>query len=164
MESILGILNGTANFILTQMTATGMAFGQALKLASEKGFAEADPSLDVDGHDTAHKLVLLILLAFGRHYPLDKLPVQGIRGVEPMDIEYAREFGLHLKLVAEARQPKRRRGSRGLPGPGPGEQPPWPQWKAPSTPCAWRATPDPSCSTATAPGPCPRPEPCWPTS
>ncbi len=104
MESILGILNGTANFILTEMTTTGMAFGQALKLATEKGFAEADPSLDVDGHDTAHKLVLLILLAFGRHYPLDKLPVQGIRGVEPLDIEYAREFGLHLKLVAEARQ------------------------------------------------------------
>jgi homoserine dehydrogenase len=103
VHRLLGILNGTANFILSEMTDKGMPFDQALKLAQEKGFAEADPTLDIEGMDTAHKLVLLIQLAFGQYLPLSDLPVRGISGVDPTDIGYAREFGYQIKLIAEAR-------------------------------------------------------------
>lgn len=101
---VMGILNGTANFILTQMSTLGMDFDHALKLAQEKGYAEADPTLDVEGHDAAHKLALLIQLAFGRRYPYEELPVVGIRVVTPMDIAYAREFGYQIKLIAQAQE------------------------------------------------------------
>ncbi len=102
LHKIMGILNGTANFILTQMSVHGLDFGTALAQAQEKGFAEADPTLDVEGHDAAHKLILLIQLAFGQHYPYAQLPVTGIRVVKPMDIVYAREFGYSIKLIAQA--------------------------------------------------------------
>ena len=101
---LIGILNGTANFILTEMSQRGMDFADALKLAQEKGFAEADPTLDIEGVDTAHKLVLLIRLAFGKDYPLASLPVTGITVVTPMDIAFAREFGFGIKLLAQARE------------------------------------------------------------
>jgi homoserine dehydrogenase len=101
---LIGILNGTANFILTEMSLRGMDFADALKMAQDKGFAEADPTLDIEGVDTAHKLVLLIRLAFGKDYPLAKLPVTGITVVTPMDIAFAREFGFGIKLLAQARE------------------------------------------------------------
>ncbi len=103
VESFMGILNGTANYILTEMSEKGLDFSVALKAAQEKGYAEADPTLDVEGVDTAHKLVLLIRLAFGRDYPLSKLPVTGITVVPPMAIADAREFGYTIKLLAQAR-------------------------------------------------------------
>ncbi len=102
---ILGILNGTANYILSEMSDMdkGMDFKTALAQATELGYAEADPSMDIEGHDTAHKLTVLIRLAFGVDYPLHELPVEGITQVTPEDIAYAREFGYRIKLIAEAR-------------------------------------------------------------
>ncbi len=101
--SLMGILNGTSNYILSEMTSSGLDFGTALKQAQELGYAEADPTLDVDGFDAAHKLILLIRLAFGLDYPFVSMPVQGIRGLDKRDIIMAREFGYRIKLVAEAR-------------------------------------------------------------
>ncbi|CAM2060999.1 homoserine dehydrogenase [Desulfovibrionales bacterium] len=103
-KAVIGILNGTANFILTEMTTRKMKFDQALQLAQKKGLAEADPTLDVDGWDVAHKLILLIKLAFGRDYSLAQLKVTGIRTIMPMDISYARDFGYRIKLLAMARE------------------------------------------------------------
>jgi homoserine dehydrogenase len=102
VQKVMGILNGTANFILTEMSVKGMEFGVALKMAQEKGFAEADPTLDIEGMDAAHKLTLLIQLAFGVYYPYEKLPVTGISVVTPMDICLAREFGYQIKLIGQA--------------------------------------------------------------
>ncbi|MGE4506931.1 MAG: homoserine dehydrogenase [Desulfovibrionaceae bacterium] len=105
VTDILGILNGTANYILSEMSDTKkkLDFQEALRQATELGYAEADPTMDIEGHDTAHKLTVLIRLAFGVDYPLDELPVTGITGVTPEDIAYAREFGYRVKLIAEAR-------------------------------------------------------------
>jgi homoserine dehydrogenase len=103
IERIDGILNGTANHILSEMTASGIDFAAALGQAQELGYAEADPSFDIEGVDTAHKLVVLIRLAFGRDYPLADLPVRGITEVTPQDIQFAREFGCRIKLIAAVR-------------------------------------------------------------
>ncbi|NJB68792.1 homoserine dehydrogenase [Desulfobaculum xiamenense] len=103
IRKILGILNGTANYILTEMTDKGLDFETALSDAQAKGYAEADPTLDIEGIDTAHKLTLLIRLAFGCNYPFAKLPVTGITVVTPMDIRFAQEFGYRIKLLAQAR-------------------------------------------------------------
>ncbi len=104
ISSLIGILNGTANFILTEMTDKALEFATALKMAQDKGFAEADPTLDIEGIDSAHKLVLLVQIALGRYYPLTKLPVTGISVVTPMDIDFARELGYSVKLIAQARE------------------------------------------------------------
>ncbi|KUG29174.1 homoserine dehydrogenase [hydrocarbon metagenome] len=104
IESLIGILNGTANYILTKMTDKGLEFGEALKKAQGKGYAEADPTLDIEGLDAAHKLVLLIRLAYGENYPLAKLPVQGITRVTPLDIRFAAEFGYVIKLIGQVRR------------------------------------------------------------
>ena len=101
ISSVLGILNGTSNYILSEMTTKGVDFDQALKKAQELGYAEANPTLDIDGQDAAHKLTLLIRLAFGVDYPFTVLPVQGIRGMAPQDIAMARVFGYRVKLVAQ---------------------------------------------------------------
>ena len=101
--SIEGILNGTSNFILSEMTSRGMDFATALRGAQENGYAEADPTLDIDGFDTAHKLVLLVRLAWGLDYPYTSMPVQGIRNLDRMDIDFAREFGYRVKLLGRAR-------------------------------------------------------------
>lgn len=103
IEKLVGILNGTANYILTEMTDKGLDFGTALGQAQKLGYAEADPTLDIQGIDAAHKLVLLVRLAFGVDYPFAKLPVTGITVVTPMDIAFAREFGFRIKLLAQAR-------------------------------------------------------------
>ncbi len=104
ITSITGILNGTANFILSEMTSKGQDFITALDAAREMGYAEADPTLDIEGMDAAHKLVILIRLAHGADYPLSILPVQGISGVKAMDIALAAEFGYVLKLIAQVRE------------------------------------------------------------
>ncbi|GAB6038149.1 homoserine dehydrogenase [Fundidesulfovibrio butyratiphilus] len=99
---VTGILNGTSNFILSRMTSKGLSYEAALKKAQKKGYAEADPTLDVEGVDAAHKLALLIRLAYGRDYSLSDLPVTGITGVTPLDIAYAKEFGCRIKLIGKA--------------------------------------------------------------
>ncbi len=104
IKSLTGILNGTANFILSEMTQKKLAYEQALALAQDKGYAEADPALDVDGLDAAHKLTVLIRLAYGQDYPLQDLPVYGIRGVDQYDILRAGDFGYVLKLIAQVKE------------------------------------------------------------
>lgn len=104
IESLMGILNGTSNYILSEMTSNGLDFDLALKQAQELGYAEADPTLDIDGHDAAHKLILLIRLAYGVNYPYTALSVRGIRGLSAMDIRLAREFGYRIKLIGQVRE------------------------------------------------------------
>lgn len=103
IKSLTGILNGTANYILTEMTEKSLNFSQVLIKAQEKGYAEADPSLDIDGLDAAHKLTVLIRLASGQDYPLSSLLVEGIRQVEPYDILRAKDFGYQIKLIAQVK-------------------------------------------------------------
>jgi len=100
IERICGILNGTCNYILTQMEREQMTFDHALKEAQAAGFAEADPGLDIDGFDTAHKAAILALLAYGVHVPKEKIFVDGIRGLNKVDIENASEFGYRIKQLA----------------------------------------------------------------
>lgn len=103
IESLMGILNGTSNYILSEMTTQGLDFDTALQQAQDKGYAEADPTLDIDGHDAAHKLVLLIRLAYGVEYPYTEMPVRGIRHMDKLDIVFAREFGYRIKLLGQVR-------------------------------------------------------------
>ncbi|MCJ2163948.1 MULTISPECIES: homoserine dehydrogenase [unclassified Pseudodesulfovibrio] len=98
--NMLGIMNGTANYILSEMTTKGVDFQKALADAQDLGYAEADPTFDIEGFDTAHKLCVLIRMAYGMDYPLAEIPIQGITSVTPMDIEFAREFGYRIKLLA----------------------------------------------------------------
>lgn len=100
---IKGIMNGTANYILSQMTDKGSAFPDVLKEAQELGFAEADPTYDVEGIDTAHKLAILMTLAYGQSVHLDDISVEGISSIEPIDIAFAKEFGYRIKLLAISR-------------------------------------------------------------
>jgi homoserine dehydrogenase len=104
IDKLQGILNGTANFIMSEMTTKGMSFEEALAEATELGYAEADPTLDVDGIDAAHKLALLVRLCHGQHYPFEEMHIEGIRGVTPEDIRFAREFGYRIKLIGQIRQ------------------------------------------------------------
>ncbi|HTW35071.1 MAG TPA: homoserine dehydrogenase [Rhizomicrobium sp.] len=104
IASVRGILNGTCNYILTQMEASGRPFADILADAQRLGFAEADPTLDVGGGDTAHKLALLASLAFGIKPDLDNIPIQGISHITPQDIAFAREFGCRIKLLGIARR------------------------------------------------------------
>jgi homoserine dehydrogenase len=97
-----GIVNGTTNFILTEMARTGMTFEQALAQAQELGYAEADPSEDVDGRDAAAKMAILARLAFDTPVHLDQVRYEGIEQIKPDDLEYARELGLELKLIGTA--------------------------------------------------------------
>ncbi len=103
IQSIHGIINGTCNYILSKMTEEGREFGDVLKRAQEKGYAEADPSFDIDGIDTAHKLSILIMLSFGSFLDFEKIYVEGIRGITPLDISFADEFGYKIKLLAIAK-------------------------------------------------------------
>ena len=103
INSIMGIMNGTANYILTKMTDHGVPFDEVLKDAQELGFAEADPTYDVEGIDTAHKLAILMTIAYGKHVHLDDINTEGISNIKPIDIEFAREFGCRIKLLAISR-------------------------------------------------------------
>lgn len=103
INNIKGIMNGTANYILTQMTDYGTPFPVVLKEAQELGFAEADPTYDVEGIDTAHKLAILMTIAFGLHVHLDDINVEGISSIEPTDIDFAKNLGYRIKLLAISR-------------------------------------------------------------
>ncbi|MBI5521125.1 MAG: homoserine dehydrogenase [Desulfarculus sp.] len=101
---VLGILNGTCNYILSRMTSEGAEFGAVLKDAQKLGYAEADPTFDVEGIDTAHKLAIVAALVSGQHPRLSDIPTQGISQLTPLDIQLAREFGYRIKLLALCRQ------------------------------------------------------------
>ncbi len=99
-SAIEGIVNGTANYILSKMSDENCDFQTALQEAQEKGYAEADPTFDIEGIDSAHKIAILTRLAYGTPISLDEITVQGITNITPEDIECAREFGYRIKLLA----------------------------------------------------------------
>jgi homoserine dehydrogenase len=103
IETIFGILNGTSNYILSTMSNEGTEFSEVLRQAQAMGYAEADPSFDVEGVDAAHKLAILIKLAFGVKVPFEGIFIEGISNITPLDIEFAREFGYKIKLLAIAK-------------------------------------------------------------
>ena len=100
--SLQGILNGTSNFILTNMAEQGQSYAEALREAQQRGYAEADPTLDVDGTDAAQKLAILAQIAFGLRVPLSAIEHRGIADVQEIDLRYGRELGYTIKLLAEA--------------------------------------------------------------
>ena len=100
IKSIHGILNGTCNYILTRMENEGLPFDEVLKDAQRLGYAEADPTLDIDGFDTAHKACILTALAYGFQPTLDQVKVEGIRNLSGTDVKYAADFGYRIKLLA----------------------------------------------------------------
>lgn len=100
IRSMIGILNGTCNYILTQMSDTGTPFEVALAQAQDNGFAEADPTLDIEGLDAAHKLAILTALAYGMAINFDDIFTEGISHIIPLDIQLAAEFGYRIKLLA----------------------------------------------------------------
>lgn len=106
IESIYGILNGTCNYILTQMRESGRDFEDVLGEAQEKGYAEADPSFDIDGVDTAHKLCLLTSLAYGVRPDIESLKITGIRQISALDISFVEELGYRIKLLGIAQRLK----------------------------------------------------------
>ena len=107
IEWIAGIINGTSNYILTQMRDQGRSFDDALAEAQALGYAEADPTFDVEGVDAAHKLTILGSLAFGIPLQFEKVYVEGITGIEPQDVANAEEFGYRIKLLGITRKTER---------------------------------------------------------
>ncbi len=103
IESVHGILNGTTNFVLCEMEKSGEPFEAVVKRAQDLGYAEADPSFDLDGIDAAHKLSLLAAMAFGAKLTFKEIPTEGIRGLLPIDFETASEFGYRIKLLGIAK-------------------------------------------------------------
>ncbi len=104
IERLYGILNGTCNYILTNMSESGRAFADVLDEAQKLGYAEADPSFDVDGVDAAHKLAILASIAFGTKVDFEAVHVEGIRNVSPVDIDFAKRLGYGIKLLGVAKQ------------------------------------------------------------
>ncbi len=104
ISSVRGIFNGTCNYILTEMEATGRSFEDVLAEAQQLGYAEADSALDIGGGDTAHKLSLLVSLAFGTTPDLEAVSMKGIEHITPADIAFADEFGYRIKLLGAARK------------------------------------------------------------
>jgi homoserine dehydrogenase len=102
IEKVHGIVNGTTNYILTEMARTGASYADALARAQELGYAEADPTEDVNGKDAAAKMAILARLAFHASVSLDDVPFDGIEDITPDDLDYAKEFGLVLKLLGVA--------------------------------------------------------------
>jgi homoserine dehydrogenase len=100
ISSMTGILNGTCNYILTKITDEGSTFADALAVAQKEGYAEADPTLDVEGYDTAHKITILSAIAYGMPVNLKDVYVEGISHITPIDIEFAGQFGYRIKLLA----------------------------------------------------------------
>jgi homoserine dehydrogenase len=111
VDAVKGILNGTCNYILTEMELTGRGFDDVLKDAQAMGYAEADPTLDVGGGDTAHKLSLLASLAFGTAPQLDAVAIEGITHITADDIAFASEFGYRIKLLGVARRVRDKDGT-----------------------------------------------------
>jgi len=104
ISAVAGILNGTCNYILTQMRERGREFAEVLADAQKLGYAESDPSFDIDGIDAAHKLAILAALAFGRPVAFDHVHIEGIRRISAVDIAFATELGYRIKLLGIARQ------------------------------------------------------------
>ena len=104
VDEIAGILNGTTNFILTKMIAEGMDFSDALKLAQELGYAEKDPTADIEGHDACRKICILASLGFGKHVYPEQVKTEGITNVSLTDVEYANQFESVIKLVGRTRK------------------------------------------------------------
>lgn len=105
MESIYGIINGTANYILTKMSREGLEFKEVLQEAQEKGYAEQDPTFDIEGHDTAQKLIILTIMGFGEYVKQENFHVEGITRITPEDIQFAsEELGYVIKLLGIARK------------------------------------------------------------
>lgn len=104
INSIMGIVNGTTNYMLTRMDENGMDYDAALKEAQERGFAEADPTADVDGHDAAAKIAILASIAFNSRVTIDQVYTEGIRRISPIDLAMAHDSGYVVKLVAHARR------------------------------------------------------------
>ena len=100
INGMSGILNGTCNYILSRITDEGIDFREALAKATEAGYAEADPTLDVEGFDTAHKLAILTSIAYGTEVDFDDIYIEGITQITPLDIDFARQFGYRIKLLA----------------------------------------------------------------
>jgi len=103
-NSIFGIVNGTSNYILSSMSSNDCSFAEALKEAKSKGFAEKDPALDIEGMDSAHKLILLAYLGFGRFVSLKDVFIEGISRISLADVNYAKELGFEIKLLAIAKK------------------------------------------------------------
>ena len=103
LTSITGIMNGTSNYILTRMTQEGRDFGDILKEATREGYAEADPTLDIEGVDAAHKLVIMVNLAYGTPVPMSAVYTEGISNISTVDIAFARELGFTIKLLGIAK-------------------------------------------------------------
>ncbi len=112
IQSIFGILNGTSNYILSKMTDEGRNFNDVLKEAQTRGFAEADPTYDIEGIDAAHKLTILIRLAFGTPIQFKEVFIAGISQITPLDIQFIREFGYRIKLLAIAKMEQGRLEAR----------------------------------------------------
>lgn len=104
ISSVTGIINGTTNYILSRMSSEGASYQAALSEAQRLGLAEPDPTADVEGFDAAYKLSILSSLAFHRHVPVESVYREGISGVTPEDVQFGREFGLTLKLLAVAKE------------------------------------------------------------
>lgn len=104
IDSIYGIINGTSNYILTRMTTAGIGFSEALEEAREKGFAEADPSLDINGWDAGHKAIILGWLSYGRWLKPEEVSVTGIENISSEDVAFANSLGYEIKLLAVIRQ------------------------------------------------------------
>ena len=102
LTEVMGILNGTTNYILTQMIKEGASFEDALKGAQEKGYAEKDPTADVEGYDTCRKIAILSSLAFGKYVDSEEIPTEGITKITLEDVAYAEEFGAAIKLLGMA--------------------------------------------------------------
>jgi homoserine dehydrogenase len=100
IKSMAGILNGTCNYILSKSTDDGSSFETVLAEAQKNGYAEADPSLDIEGIDTAHKLAILTSLAYGMEINFKDIYIEGISHIDPMDIDFAGQFGYRIKLLA----------------------------------------------------------------
>ncbi len=104
IQAVYGIVNGTTNYMLSRMAEAGLDYDAALAEAQERGFAEADPTADVDGLDAAAKIAILASIAFNSRVCLEDVPAEGIRSITPDDIAYAREAGYEIKLVAIGRR------------------------------------------------------------
>jgi homoserine dehydrogenase len=104
IESVAGIINGTTNFILTEMREKGLDFATVLKQAQELGYAEADPTFDIEGVDAAHKLTIMSAIAFGIPVQFDKAYVEGISQLQAADIRYAEQLGYRIKLLGITRR------------------------------------------------------------
>ena len=104
IESIMGIMNGTCNYMMTEMTNNGVSYDAILKEAQDLGYAEADPSFDVGGYDAAHKLLILASIAYGLDAKPEDILIEGIENVSSEDIAFAKEFGYAIKLLAIAKK------------------------------------------------------------